>query len=89
MPVFQEFKEILVSLIEILKSREADDFDWRKLASATLIVCCLERILKNNPLRLDAATDLLGLFKLTVDVKLQKCPEIEFLLNLPTVLRYM
>ena len=89
MLVFQEFKEILVSLIEILKSREADDFDWRKLASASLIVCCLERILKNDPLESEAAANLLGLFKLTVDVKLQKCPEIDFLLNLPTLLRYM
>ena len=78
-----------MSLIEILKSKEADDFGWKKLASATLIVCCLERILKNDPLRQDAATDLLSLFKLTIDIELQKCPEIEFLLSLPTVLRYV
>ena len=87
MLVFQEFKEILISLVKILKSRETDDFDWKKLASASLIVCCLEQILKNDPLRQDAATDLLSLFKLTVDVKLQKCLKINFLLDLPKKLR--
>ena len=87
MLVFQEFKDMLIYLIKKLKNREADGFDWSKLASASLIVYCLEWILKNDTLRLEAATDLLGLFKLTVDVELSKCLEINVLLHLPKKLR--
>ncbi len=57
--------------------------------SASVVTCCLEKVLGKEVLRQDAVISLLELFILTVDIKQKQCPAMDFLsTHLPSSLRY-
>ena len=59
-----------------------------RMASVSLIACCLVSILRNQPLHEDATAILLDRLTLSVDIENKSCPEIDLLVSLPKILRY-
>ncbi len=85
---FQEFKNILISMLAHCRNIDGVKCGWNRMASVSLLTCCLITILENLQLRHEAIEDLLHALMLTIDVESKRCPGIDFLLiDLPFELR--
>ena len=85
---FQEFKDILISMLAHCRNIDAVKCGWNRMASVSVLTCCLINILGNLQLRHEAVEDLLHALMFTIDVEFKRCPAIDFLLiDLPFELR--
>ena len=74
---------MLISLVEGCKSIDFLKDGWRRIASASVIVCCMVYVLRpHEELRYEAAADVLELFMLNdVDPVRKRSDNLEFLLT--------